>query len=294
MSSAFADQHACGQYITQDTTLHTDILGCQGNGIVIGADNITLDLNGHTISGNGFNYGVFSYDHSGVVIENGTIRSFYQGVGLDEGTGNIVRNVTGEFNSAAAVSVYESNNNLVEGNTSISSNSGVVVTEGEGNVIRNNSIRRGAGIGIYLLEFSNENLVERNNVSLMFSGALLFDSDHNHFSRNTFTENGLGIWLLGADGADDNVFDRNVMLLNGSDGMRVELNSTGAVIDRNEANQNRDDGIDINDPTATLARNTANVNGDHGIEAVAGVTDGGGNRASGNGDPVQCQVVVCK
>ena len=32
---------------------------------------------------------------------------------------------------------------------------------------------------------------------------------------------------------------------------------------------------------------------DSGIEAVPGVTDGGGNRASGNGQPAQCLGVVC-
>jgi hypothetical protein len=37
----------------------------------------------------------------------------------------------------------------------------------------------------------------------------------------------------------------------------------------------------------------ANGNDDLGIEAVAGVTDGGGNQASGNGNPAQCTGVAC-
>jgi hypothetical protein len=39
--------------------------------------------------------------------------------------------------------------------------------------------------------------------------------------------------------------------------------------------------------------NTANRNHDLGIEAVPGVIDGGGNKASGNGNPAQCLNVVC-
>ena len=31
-----------------------------------------------------------------------------------------------------------------------------------------------------------------------------------------------------------------------------------------------------------------------GIEAVFGVTDGGGNRAHGNGNPSQCTNVACR
>jgi hypothetical protein len=43
----------CGDTITTDTTLESDLVDCPNNGIVIGADNITLDLNDHTIDGDG-------------------------------------------------------------------------------------------------------------------------------------------------------------------------------------------------------------------------------------------------
>ena len=46
-----ASQLSCGETITTDTTLHTDLLNCKNHGIVIGADGITLDLNGHLIDG---------------------------------------------------------------------------------------------------------------------------------------------------------------------------------------------------------------------------------------------------
>ena len=41
-------QPSCGDTITADTTLDSDLVDCPNNGIVIGADDITLDLNGHT------------------------------------------------------------------------------------------------------------------------------------------------------------------------------------------------------------------------------------------------------
>jgi hypothetical protein len=43
----------------------------------------------------------------------------------------------------------------------------------------------------------------------------------------------------------------------------------------------------------TLTGNRARRNHDLGIEAVFGVIDGGGNLASGNGDPLQCLSVTC-
>ena len=41
-------QPSCGDMITVDTTLDKDLVDCPNNGIIIGADSITLDLNGHT------------------------------------------------------------------------------------------------------------------------------------------------------------------------------------------------------------------------------------------------------
>src|SRR5215211_5576782 len=46
-------QPKCGDTITTDTTVHRNLVDCPNNGIIIGADNVTLDLNGHTISGDG-------------------------------------------------------------------------------------------------------------------------------------------------------------------------------------------------------------------------------------------------
>jgi hypothetical protein len=40
---------SCGDVITADTTLDSNLVDCPSNGIVIGADDITLDLNGHRI-----------------------------------------------------------------------------------------------------------------------------------------------------------------------------------------------------------------------------------------------------
>ena len=50
---AQASHVACGDTITADTTLDSDLVNCPSNGIVIGADDITLDLNDHTVAGDG-------------------------------------------------------------------------------------------------------------------------------------------------------------------------------------------------------------------------------------------------
>lgn len=57
---------------------------------------------------------------------------------------------------------------------------------------------------------------------------------------------------------------------------------------------NGQDGILNLSPTSTLTGNVANDNTRYGIESVPGATDGGGNRAEGNGNPLQCLNVVCR
>ena len=92
---AFARTVSCGDTITADTTLHHDLTNCEGNGLVIGADNIRLNLNGHTIDGTvaqttdcdnaprepaGIkNGGGDSRVYDRLTIENGTLQQFAQG-----------------------------------------------------------------------------------------------------------------------------------------------------------------------------------------------------------------------
>ena len=50
-ASAGTPAIACGATLTKSTTLTADLLSCPGTALVIGADGITVNLAGHTISG---------------------------------------------------------------------------------------------------------------------------------------------------------------------------------------------------------------------------------------------------
>jgi hypothetical protein len=43
----------CGSVVTRDVRLSHDLIGCTGNGLVVDADGVDIDLNGHLISGTG-------------------------------------------------------------------------------------------------------------------------------------------------------------------------------------------------------------------------------------------------
>lgn len=95
------------------------------------------------------------------------------------------------------------------------------------------------------------------------------------------------------DGDDFTVRGNLVDQIDLHDGILVAASATGTRVLANVTTRNGDDGIDVESPATTVTANLANDNTDLGIEAVAGVTDGGGNRAHGNGNPAQCVGVTC-
>src|SRR5918997_1337040 len=119
---------SCGQTITQSTTLENDLGPCPGHGVVIGADNITFDLNGHTIRGSvgRDGAGVFVLNRTGVTVENGTVTAFDIGVAIDGGSANTVRGMTARDNIGAlgsiggdGIAILSSRGNQILGNATI-------------------------------------------------------------------------------------------------------------------------------------------------------------------------------
>lgn len=325
--SASAATVTCGQVITQSTTVDNDLIDCPGSfGLIIGADNVTLDLNGHMVDAT-TSYGYFSgavgidnsagYDH--VTIENGTIQEFGVGVfigqfGTDP-TGNVIRNVTVTGGEDGAIYLSNADHTLIDGvrasaviggpaiylldssdNVISKSVTGSVTYSGDvtlvgtigvafsdHNVVEKTSVTNG-GIGSL---FSNDNLISRNTV---VGGSIAADSTGNRIEKNSVTGWSEGITAAGTTVvADNDVF--------GTTGDGIRVSSGGVVVSGNRAYRNGDDGIDVDAAGATVTRNTANHNGDLGIEAIVAagsVVDGGGNKASGNGNPAQCLGVTCK
>ena len=85
----------CGQTITRSTVLVADIVGCPGDGIVVQADNVTVNLNGHKVSGVGArgnsSAGVRLKDRHRVTVTNGTVTGFDAGVVVIGGAANTFR-----------------------------------------------------------------------------------------------------------------------------------------------------------------------------------------------------------
>jgi parallel beta-helix repeat protein len=296
VTPAIASHVQCGDVITQDTTLDSDLIDCRSDGIVIGADNIMLDLNGHTVDGyapdGGRAYqGIHSEGHDGVVIENGTVTQFVTGVASESGGRDVVVRRMTLADSAAGAFVFGGSGVVIKDNVMfLNVDGGIWVDRSAGVDIRRNTILDEPGGNGITVDGSADANIEHNVIKRQQIGMLVSTSARPTVSKNSVDDNHDGI-IVGAS-RDGGRIEANSASRNVSFGISV-VEATGFVVTKNSAHDNEGDGIQVESGN-TVAKNTANQNGDYGIEASPGVIDGGGNKASGNGNPSQCLNVFCK
>jgi parallel beta-helix repeat protein len=280
-AEASAQNLSCGDTITKDTKLTSDLVDCVDDGVVIGASHITLDLNGHMIdgdedpagTGNGLGAGVVNSGHDRVTIKNGSIRQFVEGVSLENASRNHVTGLSVSGN-VEGVGVENADRNQLSGLWLYGNQAGIELADADRNRIEDN-VAVGNEEGIGLGETPGGNGSDRN----------LIDTNYalNNASEGIALENGSG----------RNTVTRSVAFVN-EWGILVDSNgSDHNRLERNAASFNRQDGMLVGDATTFLRKNTANDNLDYGIEAFFGAIDGGGNRAAANGNAAQCQNVAC-
>ena len=145
----------CGSTITKSTKLTRDLTNCPGVGLQIGADAITLDLNGHTVSAaakrNPKAHGILNVGHDRVTIKDGTVQGFgAYGVRL----AGVQRNHVVDMQMTAnftGIGLVESSKNLVERSAMTGSRFvGVNLTGGTANRVLHNRIAGSIGYGVLL------------------------------------------------------------------------------------------------------------------------------------------------
>lgn len=258
---------ACGSTITQDTTLTADIGPCPNNGLIIGADNITLNLNQHHIFGTpntGDGVGVLLTGRSGVTVTGGTVRAFDAGVLIEGGSGNSVDNmaVLDNIGRATAFPPDFPASPAIPGTRA---GDGIAIESSRGNRIKGNIVRNNgpfAGIGLYTL----------------------IDSDHPRTTAGPSSGN-----LIEGNLVEDNIVGRTNLGFTDNDGIRLENNSSGNFILRNTVRRNGLDGIALFAGSSfnNVQYNTVNDNGFFRVATRRGsgiilFNNANGNQVNGN------------
>lgn len=230
---ASAAHVGCGDTITTNTSLDSNVGPCSGTGIIVGADNITLNLNGFEIFGvigvPGEGAGVHLIGRTGVTVQNGSIRYFDAGVAIEGGSANRVQRLVIDRN---------------EGDSSTDFGDGIAMNATTQNVIKNNVITRNApfdGVGLFGAGGSDNNMIEANVIS--------DNQGLRTIGPHGTTEEDDGVRL--ENGSQFNLVRRNVIERNGLDGIGVFFQSTDNRIINNVV---RDNGFHDPPPPPTLDR----------------------------------------
>lgn len=224
----------CGQIITTDTKLANDLVGCPRHGLIIGADDITLDLNGHTIMGDATPFEDCPLDEpcdvgvvnsairdgtpfngpgfDDVTIENGFVRDFAEVgvyvVGASNVVVNRVRTSRSDFESDG-VHMIDCTHCRIEDSSGSDYSVGFVVVGSHDVTIERSVVRDNQFAGIVIVG-SDDVEVSGNTVADTSEGdgILLIESEQSLVRNNVASGNFGGV---GLDHSHDNQVLHNTL-----------------------------------------------------------------------------------
>ncbi len=220
----------CGQVITQSTLLENDLTGCTNNGIIVGADSITLDLNGHTVAGttaSGDQGGVVLVGRTGVTVRNGTVRSFDVGVVIEGGSGNTVEGVNAFDNISFSGTANRGGDGIA------------ILSSRDNRILRNNTVNNGpfSGIGIYSeVDSSHPRATSGVSSGNVVDGNVVEGNIQGRTPNNVVNNDNIGIRL--EPGNTGNLIMNNRVYNNGLDGITLFVRNTFTVVRNNVVSRN--------------------------------------------------------
>jgi parallel beta-helix repeat protein len=221
---------SCGQVITQNVILTSNLNCADSDGLIVGASDIVIDLNGHTISGpdvdsqekTSSKVGVMIPNMNNVVVQDGTIQGFQAGI-LMTGSQNVeIKGVVSKDNQIGAFST------------------GASIVNVHLSILMNNQIGF-AGHSTQQPTLEN-NIIYQNTLA----GITLVNTDNGVITLNSITESGNGLYVDNQSN-NNNVNFNNVLLntidLNNANGLPVNTNAN--TYDQNNCMTSNPSGICI-------------------------------------------------
>lgn len=300
-----APTSGCGRVVTKTLKLKADLGPCEGDGLVVAADNIVIDLDGHTISGTDGptdNVGIRLTGRRGVQIKGratktrakGTVRGFDAGVALIGGSGNTVRDLNIRDNLGSpdtatygdGIGVFFSSDNRIR--DSIIDNNGpydgigILGAGSHRNLIDHNEIANtdslggfaGAGTGIFITPFLSD-LLERG-LSVFGNQVIantVRDNDNSGISSISNVDGAIVDNKVETNGRDENASPRNGI---GVQANQRALLDTNVLVQRNTVIGNGGQGVNIASSSNHVLNNEVHAN------LAGGIVLFGGDRAQRN------------
>ncbi len=251
----------CGQTITESVKLNNSLGDCLGHGLIVGADNITIDLNGKTIDGKALGAAIMNNGFDNVTVRNGVVMEFDYGVMLNNGTQrNIVEGVTAQLNQEAGISLGQStapqdpnfppteeplpgwmsgvDRNIIRSNSIVANTRGVWINNGaKDNALRDNMIGSTSGEAVWV-ERASQNLIAGNSIQVASkAGVLLEGATGIRVEDNSIVEAGTGVIIsdttqgtIGIESTDNHV-EGNVIADSSGPALEIVESSRNVLID---------------------------------------------------------------
>ena len=221
---------SCGQVITQNVVLTSNLKCADSDGLIVGASDIVIDLNGNTIFGpdvdsqekTSSKVGIMVPNSNNVVIQDGTVQGFQAGI-LMTGSQNVeIKGIASKNNQIGFFST------------------GATIVNVHLSILMNNQIGF-AGHSTQQLNLEN-NIIYQNTMA----GITLVNSDNAVVTLNSITESGNGLYVDNQSN-DNNVNFNNVLLntidINNANGLPVNTNAN--TFDQNNCMTSNPSGICI-------------------------------------------------
>ncbi len=248
---------------TKSCTINNDLSFASAAGIEIVSDGVTLNGNGHAMTGagDGAADGVYLSGRSGVTVENITVGGFNSGISLDASHNNVIsQNHT--TNNVVGVNLNASDSNELAGNDSSGDAVGINLNNSGYNTLSANAVQNAtAGDGVSL-EGSSNNTLTGNSSDMNAGNGFCIDpgNNNNQFIDNSASNNaGNGFWLNQSDG---NTIRGNTTVDNNA-AMNGSMNMVGlGEISINDSNNNvvyQNSFVSSSQPQASVTGGAGNI-----------------------------------
>jgi parallel beta-helix repeat protein len=281
----------CGETLTASVVLAADLECLAGNGLVIGAEAVTVDLAGHSIVGHDAIGIENAAGFDRVTVKNGTVRGFDTQIRMAGGAGHVVRDVllrsgrraiifeaTTTFGKILKVVSFDSDDTAfrIAGDDHKVTQVVIVNTTGTGflvqgnrNTVAKSTVVQALGSGIHLFGFGEGNVFTGNTISAGQADGIRLEPGGG--SGNVVTKNlceaneGEGIALVNAQAA---LVTGNTVVGNGANGIRVGGGSVGTTVTKNKVTANYGRGIYVPADASftTILGNVTHRNRSSGID----------------------------
>lgn len=254
----------CGETVTESKTLEYDITSCAGAGLILNASNVTLDCNGHLISGpyaTTTDMGVeILPGNYNITVKNCTVAGYTDSVGIgglglnsDDGDINIISNTLYDVDSgiklqasSAGSNNYIITNNLILNTTDVNISGAGIYVRNSGNLyIDSNTVYDSEGAGIDVSPsvgtFSNNVVNNSGYVGILLATTSNSVIQGNNVSYSRHGTYGFGLLVTHAETENINInITENNLINNDQQGLELVAGAhSGVLVWHNNIYDNR-------------------------------------------------------